>query len=204
VCSLKQRSLAQTKSREWTPRVGQNSGRSKEDRQQVVEASIVQFSDSARLKLHIGVASGGCPRPNRRTGSLVPCLYQGSQRRAFQFLLKVAWSSVIARGVIAQPIEPPCTDPYARSCGRGRWATTPYADQVGLCPLTPGSLLRITRYAFRGCRRPLNHNGCGSRHRNTTEAPSFATYCSRMVPAFRQLTTRYSHRFPDRRSRIGE
>ena len=37
--------------------------------------------------------------------------------------LQIARASVIDRGGLAQPIEPPCTDPYARWCGRGQRAT---------------------------------------------------------------------------------
>ena len=38
-------------------------------------------------------------------------------------MLQIAWASIIGRGGLAQPLEPPCTDPYARWCGRGQRAT---------------------------------------------------------------------------------
>ena len=47
---------------------------------------------------------------------------------------------VIDRGELAQPIEPPCTDPYARWCGRGQRATAApmpinvLYDIAGACP----------------------------------------------------------------------
>jgi hypothetical protein len=48
---------------------------------------------------------------------------QSSLRGAFQCLFQIAWPSVIARPVTAYVLEPPCTDPYAGWCGRGRWVT---------------------------------------------------------------------------------
>jgi transposase len=41
----------------------------------------------------------------------------------FRMLLQIAKTSVIVRGVLAQPTRTPCTDPYARWCGRGRRVT---------------------------------------------------------------------------------
>jgi RNA-directed DNA polymerase len=38
---------------------------------------------------------------------------------AFQRLLQIARSSNPGRNALAQSLEPPCTDPYARWCGRG-------------------------------------------------------------------------------------
>jgi hypothetical protein len=43
--------------------------------------------------------------------------------RAFQCLSQIAGSSFPGRGVTAQLLEPPCTGPYARWCGRGQRAT---------------------------------------------------------------------------------
>jgi len=52
---------------------------------------------------------------------------------------------VTSRGVLAEPIEPPCTDPYARWCGRGRRAT---ADPM---PINDPSSIRNFRRMIRSC-----------------------------------------------------
>ena len=41
----------------------------------------------------------------------------------FQCLFQIARTAFAGRGVTAQPLEPPCTDPFARWCGRGQRAT---------------------------------------------------------------------------------
>src|SRR5215831_3621128 len=48
---------------------------------------------------------------------------QGSVGRTFECVLQIARASVIDRGGLAQLLEPPCTDPYARWCSRGQRAT---------------------------------------------------------------------------------
>src|SRR6266567_1628975 len=49
----------------------------------------------------------------------------GSGHRPVQCSSRLAWTSVLGRGSIAQPIEPPYTDPYVRWCGRGGGAILP-------------------------------------------------------------------------------
>src|SRR5207253_1118833 len=44
---------------------------------------------------------------------------QSSLRGALQCVLQIARSSIVDRSALAQLLEPPCTDPYARWCGRG-------------------------------------------------------------------------------------
>jgi hypothetical protein len=45
--------------------------------------------------------------------------------RALQCVLQIAWSALPVPSVLAQLLEPPCTDPYARWCGRGGAARLP-------------------------------------------------------------------------------
>jgi hypothetical protein len=54
---------------------------------------------------------------------LVPGPRQSPFCRAFQCILPLARSSFVIRELLAYLLEPPCTDPYARWCGRGRQAT---------------------------------------------------------------------------------
>jgi hypothetical protein len=44
---------------------------------------------------------------------------------ASQCILQIARSPILGRRVLAQLLEPPCTDPYARWCGRGGAARLP-------------------------------------------------------------------------------
>src|SRR5208283_4327644 len=46
-------------------------------------------------------------------------------RRAPQCVLQIARSPIPVRRLLAQLLEPPCTDPYARWCGRGGAARLP-------------------------------------------------------------------------------
>src|SRR5262249_60717841 len=55
----------------------------------------------------------------QRSWPLVSSPVQGPFYRAFECVLQIARASLVVLGVLAQPIEPPCTDPYARWCGRG-------------------------------------------------------------------------------------
>src|SRR6266851_2073903 len=73
------------------------------------------------------------PSSTHRTGSLGGIAQHGRERPwtlehrteqsplcwAFQRLLQIARSSNLGRNALAQSLEPPCTDPYARWCGRG-------------------------------------------------------------------------------------
>jgi hypothetical protein len=55
--------------------------------------------------------------------SLVPGPRQSSLRGSFKCLLPLARLTFTVRELLAQPLEPPCTDPFARWCGRGRQVT---------------------------------------------------------------------------------
>src|SRR4029077_16244703 len=61
-----------------------------------------------------GTAQYGRQRP----WPLVHRPEQGPFCWAFQRLLQVARSPNLGRNALAQLLEPPCTDPYARWCGR--------------------------------------------------------------------------------------
>src|SRR4029077_17079742 len=62
-----------------------------------------------------GTAQYGRQRP----WPLVHRPEQGPFCWAFQRLLQIARSPNLDRNALAQLLEPPCTDPYARWCGRG-------------------------------------------------------------------------------------
>ena len=62
-----------------------------------------------------GTAQYGRQRP----WPLVHRPEQGPLCWAFQRLLQIARSPILGRNALAQLLEPPCTDPYARWCGRG-------------------------------------------------------------------------------------
>src|SRR6266851_8556598 len=70
---------------------------------------------------------------------LVPGPRQSPFCRAFQCILPLARSSFVIRELLAQLLEPPCTDPYARWCGRGRQATA-----------APMPILRANRTELQG------------------------------------------------------
>jgi hypothetical protein len=62
----------------------------------------------------------GCKEHGRqRPWSMVSCPQQSPLHWAFQCVLQIARSPILVRRVLAQLLEPPCTDPYARWCGRG-------------------------------------------------------------------------------------
>jgi Reverse transcriptase (RNA-dependent DNA polymerase) len=61
-----------------------------------------------------------CRQPSRR---VAPQPEQSPFHWAFQCLLQIDRPSFVDWAVLAQPIEPPCTDPYARWCGRGKRVT---------------------------------------------------------------------------------
>jgi hypothetical protein len=64
--------------------------------------------------------------------------------RALQCLSQIAGSSFPSRGVTAQLLEPPCTDPYTRWCGKGQRATA-----------APMPIKSASRNRFINCRRRL-------------------------------------------------
>jgi hypothetical protein len=68
----------------------------------------------------------GCKEHGRqRPWSMVSCPQQSPLHWAFQCVLQIARSPILVRRVLAQLLEPPCTDPYARWCGRGGAARFP-------------------------------------------------------------------------------
>src|SRR5206468_4436617 len=71
---------------------------------------------------------------------------------AFQRLLQIARSPILDRSALAQPLEPPYTDPYVRWCGRGgaeglppipiNGAQTEVTDAIS-GPRTPSAWCRV-------------------------------------------------------------
>ena len=53
-------------------------------------------------------------------------------QRGFPMLIQIARSPILVRSVLAQPLEPPCTDPYARWCGRGGVVRRPLSRSLTL------------------------------------------------------------------------
>ena len=77
-----------------------------------------------------GTAQYGRQRP----WPLVHRPEQGPLCWAFQRLLQIARSPNLDRNALAQLLEPPCTDPYARWCGRGgAERLPPIPIQIKLC-----------------------------------------------------------------------
>ena len=75
----------------------------------------------ANWGLGVGCKEHGRQRPR----SLVSRPQQSPLHRALQCLLQIARSPILVPSVLAQLLEPPCTDPYARWCGRGGAARLP-------------------------------------------------------------------------------
>src|SRR5205807_1707243 len=69
-------------------------------------------------------ATGGQHRWQRQR-PLASRPIQGPLHWALQCPLPIARTPLAGRGALAQPLEPPCTDPYARWCGRGGAARLP-------------------------------------------------------------------------------
>ena len=68
----------------------------------------------------------GCKEHGRqRPRSLVSRPEQSPLYRALQCILQIARPPIPVPSVLAQLLEPPCTDPYARWCGRGGAARLP-------------------------------------------------------------------------------
>src|SRR5215813_13200389 len=71
--------------------------------------------------LRVGCKENGRQRPQ----SLVSRPQQSSLYWALQCILQIARPAILVPIVLAQLLEPPCTDPYARWCGRGGAARLP-------------------------------------------------------------------------------
>src|SRR5215813_13701064 len=89
---------------------------------------------------HVGVPASFSPRgTHRKWGLSVGCKENGRQRPrslvsrpqqsslywALKCTLQIARPAILVSIVLAQLLEPPCTDPYARWCGRGGAARLP-------------------------------------------------------------------------------
>jgi hypothetical protein len=72
-----------------------------------------------------GLAMGCKEHGRQRPRSMASCPQPSPLRRALQCVLQIARSPIPVRRVLAQLLEPPCTDPYARWCGRGGAARLP-------------------------------------------------------------------------------
>ena len=71
--------------------------------------------------LRVGCKEHGRQRPR----SLVSRPQQSSLYWALKCILQITRSAILVPIVLAQLLEPPCTDPYARWCGRGGAARLP-------------------------------------------------------------------------------
>ena len=71
--------------------------------------------------LRVGCKENGRKRPR----SLVSRPQQSSLYWALKCILQIAGPAILVSIVLAQLLEPPCTDPYARWCGRGGAARLP-------------------------------------------------------------------------------
>jgi RNA-directed DNA polymerase len=71
--------------------------------------------------LRVGFKEHGRQRPR----SLVSRPQQSYLYWALKCILQIARPAILIPIVLAQPLEPPCTDPYARWCGRGGAARLP-------------------------------------------------------------------------------
>src|SRR3982075_1578138 len=79
-----------------------------------------------RAFLNAGVMENGLVSPS------VEGTEQSSFRWAFQLPLQIARSPLLDRSALAQPLEPPYTDPYVRWCGRGG------VERLPPIPIHPG------------------------------------------------------------------
>ena len=84
-------------------------------------AALIALRVSGRLQEH------GRQRP----WPLASRPEQSPLHRAFQCILQIARPAVLVRSVLAQLLEPPYTDPYARWCGRGGAARLPPIPIIG-------------------------------------------------------------------------
>src|SRR6202158_1556284 len=74
----------------------------------------------------------GCKEHGRqRPRSLVSRPQQSSLYWALKCILQIARPPILVPIVLAQLLEPPCTDPYARWCGRGGAARLPPIPIIG-------------------------------------------------------------------------
>src|SRR6516164_5657851 len=73
----------------------------------------------------LGVRGGAAQHGRQRPWTLASRPEQSPLRGTLQCPLQIARSPILVRRVLAQLLEPPCTDPYARWCGRGGAARLP-------------------------------------------------------------------------------
>ena len=72
-----------------------------------------------------GLAMGCQEHGRQRPRSLVSRPQQSSLYWALKCILQITRSAILVPIVLAPLLEPPCTDPYARWCGRGGAARLP-------------------------------------------------------------------------------
>src|SRR6516225_5324736 len=72
-----------------------------------------------------GSPGGATQHGRQRSWTLASRPEQSPLRGTLQCSLQIARSPIPVRRVLAQLLEPPCTDPYARWCGRGGAARLP-------------------------------------------------------------------------------
>ena len=88
------------------------------------------FCDSRRLRSVIWKQwkRGSVRFTELRKRGVAPCQQQGPRNGTPQCLLRLARGSEIECGPIAQPAEPPYTDPYVRWCDRESGRPPTYVD----------------------------------------------------------------------------
>src|ERR1700676_5535141 len=93
-----------------------------------VENTTASPSGTGRAEsLGVGCKEHGRQRPR----PLVSRSQQSSLYWALKCILQIARPAILVPIVLAQLLEPPCTDPYARWCGRGGAARLPPIPIVG-------------------------------------------------------------------------
>src|ERR1700676_4124946 len=129
----------------------------------------------------------GCKEHGRqRPRPLVSRSQQSSLYWALKCILQIARPAILVPIVLAQLLEPPCTDPYARWCGRGGAARLPPIPIAAtLCVGTFETCRRTLRMSvYQGRpevartsanRRFWTHCGPPTRPRSDVEAQGFAT-----------------------------
>src|SRR5271168_3592226 len=95
-----------------------------------------------------GTPETGCQYGRKWSRPLVPGPLQSSLSGSFECILPLARPAFTVRELLAQLLEPPCTDPYARWCGRGRQVT------AAPMPIKPSSRTLLTVHSRRS-ERPV-------------------------------------------------
>jgi len=88
-------------------------------------APMENTTASASSTHRAGSPGGAAQHGRQRPWTLASRPEQSPLRGTLQCPLQIARSPILVRRVLAQLLEPPCTDPYARWCGRGGAARLP-------------------------------------------------------------------------------